>query len=177
MHLSTLWNRHIYRLKKPVAFAAANNKDLVQIFGSVVTFATAICGVIDADTGTLRFTGGGGPPPLIFHENGISEAPKSSGPPFGIMDDIPYEEVSVKLKPGDSILLFSGGAIEIQNAEKEWLGVDGFCQILKDLDYPQTPLSMDILEKKLLTFSNDIRLRDDITIIDARYKGWTTITL
>lgn len=137
----------------------------------MVTFATAICGVIDAGSGILCYTGGGGPPPLIFHENGISEAPKSSGPPFGIMNDITYEEVSVKLKPGDSILLFSDGAIEIQNAKAEWLGVDGFYKILKDLDYPRTPLCMDILEKKLLTFSNDIRLQDDITIIDARYKG------
>jgi serine phosphatase RsbU (regulator of sigma subunit) len=77
----------------------------------------------------------------------------------------------VKLEPGDSILLFSDGATEIQNAQNEWLGVEGFTQILKSLDYPKAPLSMNTLEKKLLKFSNDIRLQDDITVIEARYLG------
>jgi sigma-B regulation protein RsbU (phosphoserine phosphatase) len=77
----------------------------------------------------------------------------------------------VKLKPGDAILLFSDGAIEIQNAQDEWLGVEGFTKILKGLDYPKAPLSMPTFEKKLLTFSNDIRLQDDITIIEARFFG------
>jgi serine phosphatase RsbU (regulator of sigma subunit) len=65
--------------------------------------------------------------------------------------------------------LFSDGATEIQNAENEWLGISGFTQILKALDYPKKPLRMETLEEKLLKFSNDIRLQDDITIIEARY--------
>ena len=59
----------------------------------------------------------------------------------------------------------------IQNAENEWLGTSGFTQILKALDYPKKPLRMETLEEKLLKFSNDIRLQDDITIIEARYFG------
>ena len=61
MHLSILWNRHIRLLKSPADFTAAVNEDLVKIFGSVVTFATAMCGIIDASAGTLCFTGAGGP--------------------------------------------------------------------------------------------------------------------
>ena len=38
-------------------------------------------------------------------------------------------------------------------------------------NYPKTKLSMKTLEEKLLKFSNDIRLQDDITIIEARYFG------
>ena len=59
----------------------------------------------------------------------------------------------------------------IQNAESEWLGTRGFTQILKALDYPKKPLRMETLEEELLKFSNDIRLQDDITIIEARYFG------
>lgn len=171
MHLSILWNRHFQLLKNPADFAAAVNEDLVKIFGSVVTFATAMCGIIDARAGTLCFTGAGGPPPVIIHENWVVEEPKSTGPPLGVMEEVPYKEKTVKLELGDSILLFSDGAIEIQNAQNEWLGVDGFVQILKRLDYPQTQLSMDNLEEELLKFSNDIRLPDDLTIIEARFLG------
>jgi len=171
MHLSILWNRHIRLLKSPADFTAAVNEDLVKIFGSVVTFATAMCGIIDACAGTLCFTGAGGPTPLIIHENWTFEEPKSTGPPLGVMEDIPYKEKTVKLEAGDSILLFSDGATEIQNAENEWLGISRFTQILKALDYPKKPLCMEILEEELLKFSNDIRLQDDITIIEARYLG------
>jgi PAS domain S-box-containing protein len=171
MHLSILWNRHFHLLKNPADFTAAVNAELIEIFGSVVTFATAMSGIIDVADATLCFTGAGGPPPLIIHENWTVEQPKSTGPPLGVMEDIRYEEKMVKLEPGDSILLFSDGAIEIQNAENEWLGNEGFTQILKSLDYPRTKLSMDSLEEELLKFSNDIRLQDDITIIEVRFAG------
>ena len=169
MHLSILWNRHFNLLKNPADFSAAVNAELIKIFGSVVTFATAMCGVIDVPEGTLCFTGAGGPTPLIIHENWTVEQPKSTGPPLGVMEDHLYKEKMVKLGPGDSILLFSDGAIEIENAQNEWLGVEGFIQILKSLDYPHTKLSMETLEEELLKFSNDIRLQDDITIIEARF--------
>jgi PAS domain S-box-containing protein len=171
MHLSILWNRHFHLMRSPADFAAAVNAELIKIFGSVVTFATAMCGAIDVSAGTLCFTGAGGPTPLIIHKNWTVEKPKSTSPPLGVMEDTLYKEETVKLKSGDSILLFSDGAIEIQNAADEWLGDEGFIQILKNLDYPKTPLSMDSLEEELLRFSNDIRLQDDITIIEARFSG------
>jgi PAS domain S-box-containing protein len=171
MHLSILWNRHYHLLKNPAEFADAINKELVKIFGSITTFAAVICGVIDARAGTLRFTGAGSPPPLIIHANWTFDKPKSSGMLLGVMEDVQYVEQTVQLESGDSMLIFSDGAIEIQNAKDEWLGVDGFAQILKSVDYPQTKLSMDTLEEELLKFSNDIRLQDDITIIEARFLG------
>jgi hypothetical protein len=51
------------------------------------------------------------------------------------------------------------------------LGVDGILEILQRLDYPQTPLGMAVLEKELLKFSNEIRLQDDVTIIEMSFEG------
>jgi serine phosphatase RsbU (regulator of sigma subunit) len=87
------------------------------------------------------------------------------------MDDVPYQEQTVQLEPGDSLLLFSDCAFEIHNAEDELLGVDGLARILKSLDYPQTALNMGALAEELLKFSNDIRLQDDIAIIEMRFLG------
>lgn len=91
------------------------------------------------------------------------------------MEDIPEEiqnkEQAVQLQVADAVLLFSDGAFEIENARDEMLGVDGFLQILKNLDYPKFELNMDVFEKELLKFSNDIRLQDDITIIEIRFSG------
>ena len=81
-------------------------------------------------------------------------------------------EQLVELQPGDSLLIFSDGAFEIHNDKDELLGVDGLARILASSDYPQNRLNMDELQEELLKFSNDIRLQDDITIIEVRFLGW-----
>jgi sigma-B regulation protein RsbU (phosphoserine phosphatase) len=158
---------------KPAQFAAMINKELVRIFGNITTFAAAICGVIDARSATLRIAGAGGPPPLIMAANGNPKKLQFSGLPFGFTEEIPeavaYQEQTVPLKAGDAILMFSDGAFEIHNASNEMLGVDGLINILKELNYPREPLNMAALELALLKFSNDIRLKDDLTILEARF--------
>jgi len=174
MQLGSVWNQHCQLLTNPAGFAAEINKELVRIFGRVVTFATAVCGVIDARAGKVSLTGAGGPPPLVIRASQTFEKVECPGPPLGIMEDVPYKEQTVKLEPSDSVFFFSDGAFEIHNARNELLGVDGLTRILKRLDYSQNRLNMDTLQKELLKFSNDIRLQDDITIIEVRYLGQHT---
>ncbi len=175
MHIGMLWERHYSLLENPARFAATINKELVSVFGEITTFAAATCGVIDARNATLRFAGAGGPPPLIMDKNGNPKKFKSKGITLGVMEDIPdaaaYHEQTVALAAGDAILIFSDGAFEIHNANDDLLGLDGFINILTDLNYPRKPLEMNALELALLKFSNDIRLQDDITIIEGRYSG------
>jgi sigma-B regulation protein RsbU (phosphoserine phosphatase) len=173
MHLGMLWQRHHALLKNPAEFAVTINRELVNVFGDINTFAAATCGVIDAQRASLCFSGAGGPPPLFVDAKGNFKKLPSSGLPFGFTDDIPeaaaYQAQTVSLSAGDAILMFSDGAFEIHNASDDILGVDGFINILKELDYPQEPLHMTALEEALLKFSNDIRLQDDITILEARF--------
>ena len=171
MHLSLLWGRFHPLLTEPPEFAEAVNNELVKVFGGDVSFATAVCGVIDASNGTLLLTAAGGPPPLIIRSSGSIEKIALSGLPFGIMEGVGYGRQGLRLKSGDAMLLFSDGAFEIHNAQGDLLGVDGLIAMLRDLGYPHTPLSIPALEERLLKFSNAIRMPDDITIIEARFLG------
>ncbi len=127
--------------------------------------------MIDAADGTLRVSAAGGPPALIIHPDRTVDRITSSGLPFGYMDGVTYRETLARLSPGDHILIFSDGAFEIHDSGSRPLGVDGILEILKRLEYPQTALSMAVLEKELLKFSNDIRLQDDVTIIEVSFTG------
>ena len=175
MHLGMLWERHYPLMESPARFAATINRELVKVFGDITTFAAAVCGIIEADSASLRFVGAGGPPPLIIDADGRFRSLKSSGLPFGFTENVPeaaaYREQTVPLAPGDAILMFSDGAFEIHGAHDALLGVDGFIDILRDLNYPKEPLDMTALELALLTFSNEIRLQDDVTILEARFQG------
>ena len=168
IHLSNLWNKYHQLLKNPVEFTSVVNNELGQVVDDEGSFATAICGVIDVHTGILRVVGAGGPPPLKISPNGEIEQLFVSGLVLGVMNDVQYEELTAQLQPGDSLLLVSDGAFEIHNSEDELLEVDGFINLLKKLDYPQIPLKMEDLEQELLKFSNEIRLQDDVTIIEIR---------
>jgi phosphoserine phosphatase RsbU/P len=171
MQLSILCDRHSVLLGHPAEFAAAVNNDLVGIFGDDVSFAAAVCGVLDACTGAVRLTGAGGPAVLIARAGGVIEKVSAPGMPLGFMQQLAYTDQHITLKPGDAMLLFSDGAFEIHNAQNTLLNVDGFIGVLRELNYPATRLDFKPLEERLLEFSNNIRLPDDLTIIEAFYCG------
>jgi sigma-B regulation protein RsbU (phosphoserine phosphatase) len=171
MQLSLLWEHFHPLLVHPSEFAHTVNNELVKVFGGDVSFATAVCGVIDASNGTLVLTAAGGPPLLIIRSNGAIEKIVLTGLPLGVLESVGYRNHGMRLERGDALVLFSDGAFEIHNAQGDLLGVDGLVGLLQDLDYPRVPLSIPALEERLLKFSNAIRMPDDITIIEARFVG------
>jgi phosphoserine phosphatase RsbU/P len=168
MHLSSLWERDCHRVENPADFAAVVNNALAKVVKDE-SFATAICGVIDAKQRTLRFTSAGGPPILVAHPSGATEQLESSGLPFGMMEDSSYVEVAAQFEPETRLLLFSDGAVEIHNVEGAMLGVEGLIQILKGFGYPKSSININAVEEVLLKFSNSIRLEDDLTFLEARF--------
>ena len=81
MYLSALWDRFFHLLPRPAEFAATLNNELAKVVKDE-SFATAICGVADAKTRTLRFAAAGGPPVIAFPSKGGVEQLEFSGPSF-----------------------------------------------------------------------------------------------
>ncbi len=169
MHLSSLWERDFRLLSNPAEFAGAVNKELAKVVKDE-SFATAICGVIDTRRKALRFASAGGPAILVMHPGDVVEKLELPGLPFGMMEDACYDEASAQLAAEDCLLLFSDGAVEIHNAEGDMLGVDGLLRILKNLGYPARGININAVEEELLRFSNAIRLEDDLTFLEARFR-------
>ena len=99
MHLSSLWGRFHSLLVRPAEFSATVNNELGKVVKDE-SFATAICGVIDAKGKTIRFSSAGGPPLVVFRAGGGLEQLESTGFPFGMMEDAEYEEVVAEFDRG-----------------------------------------------------------------------------
>ncbi len=168
MHLSSLWDRHGHLLTEPAAFAHVINNALERVVKGE-SFATAVCGVIDAESRRLRTVSAGGPPALAIRVGGTIEPLEGSGLPFGMMEDASYDEVESRLDEDECLLFFSDGAVEVHNALGELLGVQGIIRILQGLGYPASGFPMKAVEERLLRYSNDIRLADDVTFIEVRF--------
>lgn len=167
MHLSSLWSRYRTHLINPAEFAARVNSELSRVVKDE-SFATALCGVINAATGEVRLASAGGPAAVIFRAEKAYEEIDVAGLPLGMLEDAEYEEAAAILQPNDTMLLLSDGALEIHDAAGRMLGSDGLIHILTALGYPHIPLPVKAVEDELLRYSNAIRLMDDVTLIEVR---------
>ena len=168
MHLSSLWDRYCRLLVDPVAFARKLNNELARVVKDE-SFATGLCGVIDAERRSLRCVSAGGPPMLAVRADGAMEPMESPGLPLGMIDDADYEETQAKFDMGDRLLLFSDGAVEVHDARGELLGTDGLIRILREAGYPANELRISAVEEQILLYSNNIRLNDDLTFLEVRF--------
>ncbi len=116
----------------------------------------------------LTIVGAGNPPGLVFRADGTLEQLDSPGFPFAVIDDASYEATTISFGPGDRLLVFSDGAIEVENADGQMLGTDGLVTLLGQLGYPQKEVELDSIQDALLHYSNAIRLDDDLTILEIR---------
>ncbi|MGH7179906.1 MAG: SpoIIE family protein phosphatase [Tepidisphaeraceae bacterium] len=80
-------------------------------------FFTIWYGIYSVDQRKLTFSGGGHPPALLFGGTGIAEAKlqelDTPGPPIGVTDQLPFENVTMQMPAFARLLLYSDGAVEV----------------------------------------------------------------
>ena len=168
MYLSSLWNRYNHTLMNPAEFAQLLNRELCQIVRDE-SFATALCGVLDAARKSVRVVSAGGPPLVVVRSDGRTELVEATGLPFGFAGVAEYDEREFRCAPGDCLLMFTDGAIEIHDAAGTMLGTEGLIGILNSLGYPESGIRIESLQEALLCYSNGIRLEDDLTLLEVRF--------
>ncbi|HYE01059.1 MAG TPA: SpoIIE family protein phosphatase, partial [Alphaproteobacteria bacterium] len=73
-------------------------------------FVTVFYGVLDLRTGALSYANAGHNPPFILGNDGsVVRLPMTNGTALGVMEDLEYEQAEVRLRPGDSVFLYTDG--------------------------------------------------------------------
>jgi sigma-B regulation protein RsbU (phosphoserine phosphatase) len=130
-------------------------------------FATALCGTLDLGSGRLRLSSAGGPKPLLFGTDGREQVVDLTGLPMGLLEQHEYDLMECSLQPGDRMLLFSDGLVEITNSDAQPLDTDGVLGLLKEMNFPATDLDYSEMERRLLVYSDGIRFADDLTLVEV----------
>jgi sigma-B regulation protein RsbU (phosphoserine phosphatase) len=81
-------------------------------------------------TGKLRIANAGQTQPLLL-KAGRCEQLKLTGLPFGIFDDVQYDEVSMNLDPSDILVFHSDGLSEAPDPEGNFFGVSRLCSLVE----------------------------------------------
>jgi serine phosphatase RsbU (regulator of sigma subunit) len=95
---------------------------LLATENAAAMFVTAFHGVLNLNTGALRYCNAGHNPPYVLRAGGGRETLKATGIPFGVVEDMPYRIAEIALVPGDVLFLFSDGITEAFNPEDEEFG-------------------------------------------------------
>ena len=92
-------------------------------------FIATVFSVYDAGTRRLTLANSGGPYPILVRD-GIVQSIRVGGIPLGLYPDTEYEEITLNLQPGDTVLFASDGILESENAQQEAFGFDRLSAVL-----------------------------------------------
>ncbi len=166
MELRALWNEARERVSTPPAFLDWLSH-CVEKFTSVGMgyFATALHIVYQAGTGALVCATAGHPAPLIVRATGTVEPMNATGPGLGLLSDPLYQPACACLDPGDSLLIYTDGAFEIEGRDGAPLSEDQFWEFVRKAGVDRGRAGLADLEVSLLRHSNQLALPDDLTLI------------
>ena len=75
--------------------------------------ATLLYLVVDADLATVRFASAGHVPPLVVSPGGVASFLEGApDPPLGVFDSESHTELSARLEPGSTVVLYTDGLVE-----------------------------------------------------------------
>ena len=132
-------------------------------------FVTAWMGILDLQTGLIKFANAGHNPPLVKHKDGSYEFLKGKvNFVLAGMDMVKYKEQELQLQPGDEIYLYTDGVTEAHNSNKELFGEN---RLLESLNSTKGMSVEDICKKvkeDVDAFVCDAEQFDDITMLCVR---------
>ncbi len=133
-------------------------------------FATMAFGIARAD-GTLSVSNAGHNPTYVMREDGSLVALDKGGLPLGIFPDATYEEETVRLETGDTVVLFSDGVTEALNAHGEQFEDERLRACLAGTWGLSSEVVLDRLVDSVHEFAGGEPQADDITVLVVRYLG------
>ena len=128
-------------------------------------YATLFYGILDSSNDTLRFSNAGHNPPILMNSDKKVIRLTKGGTVLGFMEDFQFEEDSVNLKKGDTIIIYSDGISEAMNEKDEEFGEEKLLAVLKKNIKSTAEILIEKVSDAIKAFVQDVSQSDDITIV------------
>ena len=143
--------------------------DLLNEENDTLMFVTVLYAVYDPSNGDFTYASGGHDAPLVVHSDGSSSLmPATGGIALGVATDFQYEQTSVTLEPGDTVILYTDGVTEAMNGEGEEFGVERLGQVFASAPPKDAREANRIVFESVSAFAGDTSQSDDITCLTFR---------
>ena len=132
-------------------------------------YATLFLGMYDSDARRLIYSNAGHLPPLLLGEDGSCCRLERGGTVVGLFDEIPYEEGTVQLRPGDIFLAYSDGVTEPENDFGEF-GEERLISLVQENRDLSLARITEIVTSAVDDWIGAAEQPDDVTLVLARVR-------
>ena len=134
-------------------------------------FVTCWLGIVDVTTGEMKYANAGHNYPVIISSEGVYYLNSPRGLILGGMENVSYQECTLKLKQGDKIVLYTDGVTEAHDANEGLYGDDRLLKFAYDNRDSEVHEFVDGLRRDVANFSTGQEQFDDITILMFEYRS------
>jgi len=136
-------------------------------------FVALFYGIFDPKTYKLYYTNAGQTMPFLLRNGEIDflpQAEKTDRFPLGIVKATVYEQLSIELQPGDMLIHYTDGIVDVMNGSHETYGFDRLAEsIRQNASLPPSEL-IDKLIAEMKQYSPDSNIEDDVTLVVLKFE-------
>jgi serine phosphatase RsbU (regulator of sigma subunit) len=145
--------------------AATNRRILADIETS--QFVTVFYGILDPSAGTLVYCNAGHNPPYLLRpqSRGAVQALHGTGMALGVLGDVTWGQKTVHMMPGDTLVLYTDGITEAQNANQAFFGNERLLEVIQASPGHSAPHLQNALLAEVHRFVDNAPQFDDITLV------------
>lgn len=147
-----------------------------QRSGAQLRLTTVVTATFDRDTGELNYAYAAHPRMILWRAQKRNWYPLGDGLeglPIGFIAGEFYTQQSIRIEPGDMVLIFSDGATDVFSADGRFLGPEGFLELAnRTMTALVPPVSLHAFAESLVDaigrFHGSDALVDDLTLLTLR---------
>ena len=163
-------SRTIIRSKGIQGYSAAEciteSNHLLAAYSVDSMFVTVFYAIYNTKTGLVSYSNAGHNPPHLLRQDGtVSELPLSKDTIVGVFDDQKYQEKTLQLEQGDTLVMFTDGVTEAADAEFKEFGVERLDNILRQQANATCQQTVEAIKAGIKEFVGNAEQSDDITML------------
>ncbi len=160
-------------LLKGAAIGQGKPSDVVKTVNDLLVedneasmFVTLLYAEYDPESRRLTYSNGGHNFPFVIHADGSSAVlPSTNGIALGVVEDMEYQQNTITLSEGDTIVMYTDGVTEAVDSEGEEFGMDRLLSVFGGSSPTDPEKASEIIFKAVDAFAGDNPQFDDVTCL------------
>ncbi len=149
------------------------NNALHRRIGATGRFVTMFYMTVDTHRGWVRYSVAGHHPPLLAGADPgrVLRLSSEAGLPLGVAANCAFDEISLRLEPNDTVLLYSDGIVEAQSQQGEFYTEARLIEFLIQHRHEPVQELLAALWRDLEAHMGCDEVSDDMTVVAVRFSG------
>jgi len=156
----------------PVGEILARVNNLICPDNCESMFVTVFCLLLNTDTGEAECCSAGHNPPLLCSSSGAAEyLDLPQGVVIGFEENCQYQSKTLRLNPGELLLLYTDGVTEAENSREEVFSESRLKACVWGICNPDVRNVIERVQAEIARHAQTHPQSDDITILALKYNG------